>query len=221
MNHLNSQFQEASKIPNGILPDVWFAKQTLKREMCALSDHHQIAEIIARSFHEPIIRRTGKSYYEHIDRVHRADEIHADIVYTEKHKIVALLHDLIEDSDGLWTLDDFRDLKFDNEIIEALEAITKGKDEPYFNFIERVGRNAIARVVKIADNRDNHTDFPSASKRKAYDISSKYLWAIEYGQLPAGSCIKVFAQQMGKYDPVLFDKYYKDHPPELHPAHKL
>ncbi|WP_197034489.1 hypothetical protein [Streptobacillus canis] len=59
-----------------------------------------------------------------------------------KEKIVALLHDVIEDSD--YTLEDLN-VYFDKDVIEAVKVITKVKGEKYMEYLERVKNNNIAK----------------------------------------------------------------------------
>lgn len=68
-------------------------------------------------------------------------------------EIVALLHDVIEDTD--WNIDLLRDEGFTDDILEALSCITKQKDEDYQHFIERIKHNRFAKAVKIADLTNN------------------------------------------------------------------
>jgi len=72
----------------------------------------------------------------------------------ESEKIVAVLHDVVEDSD--WTVDALLAEGFSVEVIEALKTVTKeSEDEDYDLFIQRAMQNPIGRKVKIADLRDN------------------------------------------------------------------
>ena len=45
--------------------------------------------------------------------------------------------------------------QYPQEIIDALDAITRREDETYFEYINRVKENKIARQVKIYDLEDN------------------------------------------------------------------
>ncbi len=66
---------------------------------------------------------------------------------------VAVLHDVVEDC-GV-TLDQLRGLKVPEREVLAVEALTRGKRESYTKFIERAGRNRLAKRVKLADLADN------------------------------------------------------------------
>jgi len=72
----------------------------------------------------------------------------------ESEKIVAVLHDVVEDSN--WTFEALLAEGFSIEVIEALKSVTKeSEDEDYDLFIQRAMQNPIGRKVKIADLRDN------------------------------------------------------------------
>lgn len=74
-------------------------------------------------------------------------------VNSEIEKIVAILHDVVEDSD--LTLDDLRNEGFSAEIVEAVDALTKRDGEAYDDYINRTTTNKIAIIVKLADLEDN------------------------------------------------------------------
>jgi (p)ppGpp synthase/HD superfamily hydrolase len=74
-------------------------------------------------------------------------------VSTETEKIVAVLHDVVEDTK--WTFDDLRKEGFSEEVIAALDCVTKREGEPYEEFVRRSASNPVARAVKIADLEDN------------------------------------------------------------------
>lgn len=65
---------------------------------------------------------------------------------------VAYLHDVVEDT--RFTLDDLRK-GFSDEIVDAVDAITRRKGEKYFDYIRRLSSNPIAKRVKIADLQEN------------------------------------------------------------------
>lgn len=67
----------------------------------------------------------------------------------ETERIVAVLHDAIEDS--TFTLEDLEDQGFSSEVIEAVDAITKRDNESYIDYVHRCAQNPIARAVKLAD----------------------------------------------------------------------
>lgn len=72
---------------------------------------------------------------------------------TDTERIVAVLHDVIEDSPH--SLEELSHEGYPPEITEALDCLTKRENEPYAAFIERVKTNPLARKVKLADLEDN------------------------------------------------------------------
>ena len=94
-------------------------------------------------------------------------------------KIVALLHDIIEDTDV--TILDLKNLKFSKEVIEAVDVISKKKDQEYFSYLELVKNNNIAKKVKIADLKHN-SDLKRLRSITQKDIGRaiKYKKALDY-----------------------------------------
>jgi (p)ppGpp synthase/HD superfamily hydrolase len=68
-------------------------------------------------------------------------------------QIVALLHDVAEDSD--WTVDALRKEGFSDAIVQAVDVLTKRPGEDYSAYIDRVRHNKTAVRVKLADLGDN------------------------------------------------------------------
>ena len=71
----------------------------------------------------------------------------------EKSVIVALLHDVVEDTDK--TLDDLREAGFDDAVIEAVDLLTHDKAVPYMDYVRAIKKNPLATKVKLADLRHN------------------------------------------------------------------
>jgi (p)ppGpp synthase/HD superfamily hydrolase len=71
----------------------------------------------------------------------------------ESAKMVAVLHDVVEDTS--WTFEKLRGEGFPDEILQALEGVTKRQGESYEDFVKRAGNNPVARRVKLADLEDN------------------------------------------------------------------
>jgi (p)ppGpp synthase/HD superfamily hydrolase len=72
---------------------------------------------------------------------------------TEAERMTAVLHDVVEDSP--YTLERLRGLGYPEEVLSALDCLTKREGESYEAFVERVRPNALARRVKLADLEDN------------------------------------------------------------------
>lgn len=102
---------------------------------------------IAISAHEgQLDTHNGRPYIEHPFRVMSAGQ-------TLQEKIVGVLHDVVEDCH--WTLDQLRDEGFTEEIIDAVDAMSRRDNESYDEYLLRVEANAIATRVKLNDLTDN------------------------------------------------------------------
>ena len=96
---------------------------------------------------------------------------------TEAERIVAVLHDVVEDTPI--TFDDLHAEGFTEEILAALDSVTKRDNEDYEAFVLRSAGNAIGRRVKLADLHDNSdiSRIPSPTERD-YARLEKYKRAI-------------------------------------------
>lgn len=101
---------------------------------------------IAKLAHEGQVDKGGHPYINHPLRV-------MNNVETVEEKIVAVLHDAVEDSD--LQIEDLKVAGFSNTIVEAIAAITKLEGEKRKNYLSRVMNNPLALRVKIADMTDN------------------------------------------------------------------
>jgi (p)ppGpp synthase/HD superfamily hydrolase len=90
--------------------------------------------------------KAGQTYILHPLRVMMRLE-------TEAERMAAILHDVVEDTP--YTLERLRELGYPQEVLSALECLTKREGESYEAFIERVRPHPLARRVKLADLEDN------------------------------------------------------------------
>ena len=99
---------------------------------------------IAQEVHKGQTDKGGNPYIEHPLYV-------ASQVDTTELKIVAVLHDTLEDSDV--TAEDLRREGFPEHVVEAITVLTHedGNEEAYLDYIRRVSGNAMAAAVKRAD----------------------------------------------------------------------
>jgi len=97
----------------------------------------------------------------------------------ETEMIVAVLHDVIEDSD--YSIDDLKKTGFPNEVTDALECLTKKNQEKYDDFILRIISNSLAKKIKIEDIKDN-LDFTRLTTIGEKDLVriTKYHRALKY-----------------------------------------
>lgn len=72
---------------------------------------------------------------------------------TDCERIVALLHDVVEDTD--MTPDELLQCGFPQRIVDSIMAMSRNEGESYDAFIERCASDPIARRVKLFDLEDN------------------------------------------------------------------
>lgn len=77
----------------------------------------------------------------------------AESMTSEDATCVALLHDVLEDTDV--TLDDLRAEGFSEEVLEALALLRREPGTDYLDYVRALRGNDLAREVKIADLRHN------------------------------------------------------------------
>lgn len=92
----------------------------------------------------------GASYIRHVLRVMHGVETAGG---TEDEIIVAVLHDVVEDTTV--TLEDLRREGLTEAQLSAVDALTKRPGEAYEDAVARVLVEPVARKVKIADLEDN------------------------------------------------------------------
>ena len=92
-------------------------------------------------------------------------------------KTIALLHDVIEDNPVL-TLANFYFL--DDEQRAALKLLTHDKSVTYFDYVQQIKMNKLAREVKLADLNDN-MDLTRLGKitHKDEERYKKYAYCVE------------------------------------------
>lgn len=135
---------------------------------------------LAVEAHADQLDKGGKPYILHPIRVSEA-------VDTIEQKIVAVLHDVVEDTD-IELYDIYSE--FGTEIRNAVDAMTHRKGETNYDYMRRVAENEIAKVVKLADMRDNFSPSRMAalSRRDRERLTVKYTRHINF--LLTGEWIK-------------------------------
>ena len=77
----------------------------------------------------------------------------AEQMETEETTVVALLHDVVEDTD--YSLADLEDMGFSKSVLDALALLTHDPSVDYMDYVRAIKANPIARTVKLADLRHN------------------------------------------------------------------
>ena len=121
--------------------------------------------------HKNQVDKSGLPYVFHPFHV-------AEQMTTEETTIVALLHDVIEDTD--YTLADIAAMGFPQAVTDALKLLTHDERVPYMTYVTAIKQNPIARAVKLADLRHN-SDLSRLDRidEKALERVRKYRSAIQ------------------------------------------
>lgn len=114
-----------------------------KEETARLLDK---AALICVTKHAGQRDKMGCAYFQHPMRV-------AMRCRTDEEKMVALLHDTIEDTDV--TAEYLLAEGFPREIVDGVLSVTKREGESYQDFVARAKKNPLGRVVKLYDLEDN------------------------------------------------------------------
>ena len=120
--------------------------------------------------HKEQVDKSGMPYVFH--PFHLAEQMN-----TEETTIVALLHDLVEDTD--YTIEDLVDMGFDKSITDAIALMTHADNVAYMDYVRAIRDNPIAKTVKLADLKHNSdlTRLETVDE-KALSRREKYLKAI-------------------------------------------
>ena len=110
------------------------------------TDNTKKAMKLCYEAHKDQVDKSGLPYVFHPAHV-------AEQMTDEATTIVALLHDVVEDTD--YTLEDLAAEGFGKEILEAVALMTHEDDVPYLDYVAKLKDNPIARAVKLADLAHN------------------------------------------------------------------
>ena len=138
-------------------------------------DYNDALELATRKHEGQFRKHTGEPYISHPIAV--ADKFVDDtlaedgiIHIDEDCRLVAILHDTIEDTD--LTVHALRyEYGLDEHLIESLIAITRKESETYLDFILRCKGNKNARGVKIEDILHNLTNLEKGNMRDKYAMA--------------------------------------------------
>lgn len=108
------------------------------------------------------VDKDGYPYINHLLRV-------SSKMKNKTEKTVALLHDIIEDTDV--TAEELLELGFSQDIVDAVCILSRTQNETYAEFIDRIAssQNKLAIKVKLADLEDN-MDLTRISRLTEKDI---------------------------------------------------
>ena len=132
----------------------------------------ELAFEIAKEAHAGQTDKAGLDYILHPQQV-------AAMVTTDEEKAVALLHDIIEDTDV--TAGELLAKGLPANVVEAVKALTKKDNQNYAAYLAGVKKNRLATAVKLADLKHN-SDLSRLEKitQKDRERAEKYRKAIEY-----------------------------------------
>ena len=125
-------------------------------------------EEIAKEAHKGQKRWSGAEYWTHPAAVALS---FPDDAYD--YKIVAWLHDVLEDTEYTPTM--LLDLGIPEHLVGAVMGMTKREGQNYYDFIIQVSKNKIATVVKIADINHNMSDLKEGSLKDKYRLAKHVL----------------------------------------------
>lgn len=120
--------------------------------------------------HKEQLDKSGMPYVFH--PFHLAEQMQ-----TEDTTVVALLHDVVEDTD--YTLADLANMGFGESVIAALALLTHDEATDYMDYVRAIKANPIARAVKLADLKHN-SDLSRLDTvdERALKRQAKYLQAL-------------------------------------------
>jgi (p)ppGpp synthase/HD superfamily hydrolase len=113
-----------------------------------MPNYTTMARTVAKVAHAGHVDKIGKPYFGHVERVANSEGL---MYYFEI--AAAYLHDVLEDT--AVTVEDLRDLGFNDLVIKTVVTLTHLEDETYFEYIDRVSKDPHATRIKLADLEDN------------------------------------------------------------------
>ena len=154
-----------------------------------MSGYSKILDFIIEK-HEGQVDKGGKPYFLHPITV-------ALSCQNESEKVVALLHDILEDTDT--TPATLLELGVTEKELEAIQLLTKPKKEDYLHYVGRVSKNTIARHVKMSDLLHN-MDLSRLPYITQKDIERKKKYEKAYAFLEKCDCENKEMNDIGDID---------------------
>lgn len=147
---------------------------------------------IAVTAHAGQVDKGGALYITHPLRLMAAVE-------GERAKIVAVLHDVVEDTHV--TLDDLRREGFGEDVLAALDRVTHRREQPYADYVIGCMGDPVARQVKLADLNDNMRPDRCILRagRIARDLTRIHRYVLSYKFLTDGLSEEDYKSLMASY----------------------
>lgn len=121
------------------------------------------ADAVADLLLDSKVDKQGQPLIDHVRRV--ADRC---AHLSHKQQLAAVLHDCLEDADDPDNALAVIVCLFGREVFELVNSLSRGSDETYLEYIDRLALNAEAIPVKLADLADNmdeaRGDFPGRDR---------------------------------------------------------
>lgn len=169
---------------------------------------------LAETLFEGITDKTGRPYFDHLQRVSAG-------IADYHTKPIGFLHDILEDIDG-WSGMDLLEIGFSNHTVLGVVAMTND-GEPYFDFIVRCGMFPQSIIGKKSDLQDNSDTLrlrrlpneKDIERLKKYHLAYHYLDDIEKGAIPKRTPFGTWlaAQPVDMQDWHLFAKHSSEGKP--------
>jgi (p)ppGpp synthase/HD superfamily hydrolase len=140
----------------------------------------ELAIDIAFDAHDGQVRRDGEPYVIHPLEVMFMME---EDGFTEDYQIAAVLHDVVEDSEGRWTIDRLRKCGFSERILRIVDILTKKPDQTDDEYEEKILGCYEASQVKARDMRHNLNSNPKKNKIPVYlarTVKIKERYGLDY-----------------------------------------
>lgn len=141
--------------------------------MLSYNEQFQIALELAVEKHKNQTDKAGNPYILHPLHV-------MENVNSKEGKIVAILHDIIEDTDV--TEDYLLKIGLSKRIVDAVVALTRSEDIDYQEYIKNLSSNPLAKEVKLADLEHNMDlkrlptlEEKNLERNRKYQIAYHYL----------------------------------------------
>ncbi len=132
---------------------------------------------IAVSAHAGQFDKGGKPYILH--PLHLMNQL----MYDTELAIIAVLHDVVEDSD-VWTIGNLKDEGFSERVIHAIELLTHVEGESYQRYIDKIATNIDTITVKRKDLEHNSciTRLKGVSRKDLARMEKYHLAFIQLGE---------------------------------------